>query len=205
MIMLIGRKGEMCQLVDEQGLVQPSTEIRIAENVVVARRTRSEHGYEALQLGAEEPSKRQMTKPYAGHFRKAGIEPRGVLREVRVDRSEDFQVGQKLGVDLIQPGDRVCVTGTTRGRGFAGGMRRWGWRGGPDSHGSMSHRRIGSVGSGTSPGRVLRGRTLPGHYGVERVTVKNLRVIRVEPERGCLYVRGAVPGYRGSVVLVTKG
>lgn len=205
MIMLIGRKGEMCQLFDEQGVVQPSTEIHVGQNVVVARRTRSGHGYEALQLGFGAPSKRRLNKPYAGHFRKAGQEPTGVLREVRVDKSEDFQVGQKLGVELFQPGDKVRVTGKTRGRGFAGGMRRWGWHGGPGSHGSMSHRRIGSVGSGTSPGRVLRGRTLPGHYGTERVTVRNLKVVKVEPERGCLYVRGAVPGHRGSVVLVTKG
>ncbi len=202
--MLIGRKGEMCQLFDEQGVAQPSTEIYVGQNIVVAHRTRSTHGYEAVQLGFGVPSKRRLTKPYVGHFRKAGQEPTGVLREVRVEKPEDFRVGQKLGVEVFQPGDRVCVTGSTKGRGFAGGMRRWGWHGGPASHGSMSHRRIGSVGSGTSPGRLLRGRTLPGHYGTERVTVKNLKVVKVEPERGCLYVRGAVPGYRGSIVLVAK-
>ena len=205
MIAVIGEKGAMRQLYDEQGVVHPSTEIRIPGCVVVAKRTRVTHGYEALQLGSGRVSKSTMNKPYAGHFKRAGVETFGVLREVRVEKSDDYAVGQKLGVELFQPGDKVSVAGRTKGRGFTGGMKRWGWHGGPGSHGSMSHRRIGSLGSGTSPGRVLPGRTLPGHYGVERVTVRNLRVIKIEPERGVLYVRGAVPGFEGSSVVVSKG
>ena len=205
MIAIIGEKGSMCQVYDDQGVVRPSTEIKVTGCTVVARRTVATHGYEAIQLGAGKPSKATLTKPYAGHFKKVGLEPAGVLREVRVEKSDEYQVGQKLGVELFQPGDKVAVVGTTKGRGFAGGVRRWGWHGGPATHGSMTHRRIGSIGSGTSPGRVLPGRTMPGHYGVERVTIRNLRVVKDEPEKGLLYVRGAVPGHKGSVVMVRKG
>jgi large subunit ribosomal protein L3 len=203
-IALIGQKGSMSQLYDEQGRVRPVTAIEVGECVVVRKRTKTLDGYDALQLGFGKPSKRQATKPVQGHYRKAGLEPMGVLREVRVDKIDDYQVGQRLGVGVFKTGDVVSVTGTTKGRGFTGGMKRWGWHGGPASHGHTSHRRIGSLGSGTSPGRVLRGRTLPGHYGVERVTVRNLKVFRAEPEKGIVYVTGAVPGYRGGVVLIRR-
>lgn len=201
---IIGHKGTMTQLYDEQGVVRPVTAIHVPNCIVVRKRTKQTDGYEALQLGVGQLSKRRSTKPLLGYFKKAGVEPRGVLREVRVDNVDDYKIGQQLGVDLFKPGERVAVSGITRGRGFAGGMRRWGWHGGPQTHGSMSHRRIGSLGSGTSPGRALRGRTLPGHYGVERVTVRNLKVVKVEAERGVLYVEGAVPGHRGGIVHVRK-
>lgn len=201
---IIGHKGTMTQLYDEQGVVRPVTAIHVPNCIVVRKRTKQTDGYEALQLGVGQLSKRRSTKPLLGYFKKAGVEPRGVLREVRVDNVDDYKIGQQLGVDLFKPGERVAVSGITRGRGFAGGMRRWGWHGGPQTHGSMSHRRIGSLGSGTSPGRALRGRTLPGHYGVERVTVRNLMVVKVEAERGVLYVEGAVPGHRGGIVHVRK-
>ncbi len=201
---IIGHKGTMTQLYDEQGIVRPVTAIHVPNCIVVRKRTKQTDGYEALQLGVGQLSKRRSTKPLLGYFKKAGVEPRGVLREVRVDNVDDYKIGQQLGVDLFKPGEKVAVSGITRGRGFAGGMRRWGWHGGPQTHGSMSHRRIGSLGSGTSPGRALRGRTLPGHYGVERVTVRNLKVVKVEAERGVLYVEGAVPGHRGGIVHVRK-
>jgi large subunit ribosomal protein L3 len=202
---LLGQKARMTQLYDEKGGVMPATPIDVGGCVVVARRTRSEHGYEALQLGFGAPGKRGLTKAVEGHFKKAGAEPRGWLHEVRVADSGQFQVGQQLGADQFQPGDKVAVTGWTRGRGFSGGMRRWGWHGGPASHGSMSHRRIGSVSSGSSPGRVWPGRSLPGHYGTERVTVRNLKVVRVDAEKGLVYVGGAVPGHSGGRVLLRKG
>jgi large subunit ribosomal protein L3 len=204
MMSLLGHKGTMAQLYDEQGVVRPATAVLIPDLVVVRKRTKDVDGYAALQLGLGKISKRRSTKPVLGHFKKAGVEPRNTLREVRVDDVDGFTVGQQLTVELLQPGDKVTVTGTTRGRGFAGGVRRWGWHGGPATHGSMTHRRIGSLGSGTSPGRALKGRTLPGHYGVETVTVRGLRVVRVEPEKGIVYISGAVPGHRGSVVVVRK-
>jgi len=195
----------MCQLFDEQGTVRPVTAISVPDCIVVRKRTKQADGYEAIQLGLGPISKRHSTKPVLGHFKKAGVEPRDALREVSVDKIDDYSVGQKLGVDIFKPGDKVAVSGITRGRGFAGGMRRWGWHGGNKTHGSTTHRRVGSLGSGTSPGRPLRGRTMAGHYGVERVTVRNLRVVKVEADRGIIYVEGAVPGHRGGVVVVKKG
>jgi large subunit ribosomal protein L3 len=202
-IATLGQKGQMTQLYDEKGVVVPTTPIDVSTCVVVAKRTREEHGYAALQLGFGEPSKRATTKAVAGHLKKAGVAPVGWLCEVRAE-PEGYQVGQKLGADQFKAGDRISVTGVTRGRGFAGGMRRWGWHGGPASHGSMSHRRIGSVSSGSSPGRVWPGRTLPGHYGVERVTIRGLRVFSVDAEKGIVYVRGAVPGRRGGRLILKK-
>ena len=201
---LIGQKGEMTQFYDEQGQVVPVTAIEIGKCIVVGLRTIEKHGYCAIQLGQGQPSKRQLTKPYEGQFKKAGVPAARFVQEFRVKSVEGFQVGQVLTVELFKPGELVLATGWTKGRGFAGGMKRWGWSGGPASHGSMSHRRIGSVSSGSSPGRVLPGRTLPGHYGTERVTVKNLKVVKVDSESGVVYVRGSVPGYRGSKVLIQK-
>ncbi len=204
MIGLIGQKGEMSQVYDEQGKVVPVTAIEIGKCVVVGLRTKEKDGYYAIRVGQGNSSKRQLTKPYQGEFKKAGVQAVRFIHEFRMDDVSEFKVGEELGVEAFKPGDLVNVTGWTKGRGFAGGMKRWGWKGGPASHGSMSHRRIGSIGAGSSPGRVLPGRTLPGHYGCERITVKNLRVIKVEPARGVVYVKGAVPGYRRAKVLIRK-
>lgn len=202
---LLGLKGVMTQLYDEQGRAVPVTAIEVGSDcVVVSRRTGELDGYEAVQLGFGRVKAKQARKPLAGHCKRAGLEPVRFLREVTAKGNEELKPGERVGVDSFQPGDMVQVTGRTRGRGFAGGVERWNWSSGPRSHGSMSHRRIGSVGSGTSPGRVLRGRHLPGHYGNEQVTIRNLYVVKVEPEAGRLYVSGAVPGRRGSLLLVKK-
>ena len=131
-------------------------------------------------------------------------EPAGVNDRAAEELKDTARAAQKLGVGVFALGDTVHVTGVTRGRGFTGGMKRWGWHGGPGSHGSMTHRRIGSLGSGTTPGRPLKGRTQAGHYGVERVTVRKLSIVKLEPERGVLHVSGAIPGHRGSLVLIRK-
>ncbi|MBM3312983.1 50S ribosomal protein L3 [candidate division WOR-3 bacterium] len=204
MMVLLGEKGNMTQLYTERGVVEPVTEVKVGECVVVGQRTTEKHGYEAVQIGYGLVSKRKSTKPLVGCYRRAGLAPARVLKEVRVAKSADYQVGQKFGVGVLSPGEKVHVTGVTRGRGFAGGMRRWGWHGGPSTHGSTTHRRIGSLGSGTTPGRPLRGRTQAGHYGAEQVTVRNLSVVKVDPDRGLLYVRGAVPGHRGGTVVIRK-
>jgi large subunit ribosomal protein L3 len=204
MIALIGQKGNMAQLYDERGVVVPATEVKVGECVVVGKRTREQNGYEALQIGFGAASKRKSRKPLLGFYKKAGIPPARSLQEIEVDKIADYKVGQKLGVGVFALGDTVHVTGITRGRGFTGGMRRWGWHGGPASHGSMFSRRIGSLGSGTTPGHPLKGRTQAGHYGVEQVTIRNLSIVKLEPEKGVLYVNGAIPGYRGSLVLIRK-
>jgi len=204
MVAALGRKGRMTQVYREDGVAVPATEIRLGGCVVVARRSKDKHGYEAVQLGVGEIPAKQVRKPQAGYFKKAGVAPVRVLREVRMADASAYAPGQAMRAELFRLGDVVRVEGRTKGRGFAGGMKRWGWHGGPMTHGGMSKRRIGSVGSGTSPGRVHRGRTLPGHYGVERVTVRNLRVVKIEPERNVVYVSGAVPGHRDAVVLLRK-
>ena len=197
---LIGRKVGMTQVFQDDGTMIPVSVVAIQPNTVTRLRTPERDGYTAIQLGTE-PGKK-LTKPEAGQLR--DLPKVAVIREFRVEDVADYQVGQKLGVGVFALGDVVHVTGITRGRGFAGGMRRWGWHGGPGSHGSMFSRRIGSIGSGTSPGRPLKGRTMPGHYGVEQVTVRNLSIVKLEPERGVLYVNGAIPGHRGAVVLIRK-
>jgi len=204
MIALIGQKGNMAQLYDDRGVVVPVTEVRVGECVVVGKRTQELNGYEALQIGSGTVSKRKSSKPLLGIYKKAGVPPARSLQEIEVDKVADYQVGQKLGVGVFALGDTVHVTGITKGRGFTGGMKRWGWHGGPASHGSMFSRRIGSLGSGTTPGRPLKGRTGAGHYGVEQVTIRNLSIMKLEPEKGVLYVNGAIPGHRGSLILIRK-
>jgi large subunit ribosomal protein L3 len=204
MIALIGQKGNMAQLYDERGVVVPVTEVRVGECVVVGKRTQELNGYEALQIGFGTVSKRKSSKSLLGFYKKAGVPPARSLQEIAVDKVADYKVGQKLGVGVFALGDTVHVTGITMGRGFTGGMKRWGWHGGPASHGSMFSRRIGSLGSGTTPGRPLKGRTGAGHYGVEQVTIRNLSIVKLEPEKGVLYVNGAIPGHRGGLVLIRK-
>jgi large subunit ribosomal protein L3 len=204
MIALIGQKGVMAQLYDERGVVVPATEVRVGECVVVGKRTQELNGYEALQIGFGAVSKRKSSKSLLGFYKKAGLPPAQSLQEIEVDGMADYKVGQKLGVGVFALGDTVHVTGITKGRGFTGGMKRWGWHGGPASHGSMFSRRIGSLGSGTTPGRPLKGRTGAGHYGVEQVTIRNLSIVKLEPEKGVLYVNGAIPGHRGGLVLIRK-
>lgn len=204
MIALIGQKGNMAQLYTDQGVVVPATEVKVGECVVVGKRTQELNGYEALQIGFGVVSKRKSSKSLLGFYKKAGVPPARSLQEIEVDRIADYQVGQKLGVGVFALGDTVHVTGITTGRGFTGGMKRWGWHGGPASHGSMFSRRIGSLGSGTTPGRPLKGRTGAGHYGVEQVTIRNLSIVKLEPEKGVLYVNGAIPGHRGGLVLIRK-
>jgi large subunit ribosomal protein L3 len=204
MMALLGQKGNMIQLYDERGVVVPATEVKVGECVVVGKRAQELHGYEALQIGFGTVSKRKSSKPLLGFYKKAGVAPARSLQEIKVDKIADYKVGQKLGVGVFALGDTVHVTGITKGRGFTGGMKRWGWHGGPASHGSMFSRRIGSLGSGTTPGRPLKGRTQAGHYGVEQVTIRNLSIVKLEPEKGVLYVNGAIPGHRGSLVLIRK-
>jgi large subunit ribosomal protein L3 len=206
---IIGRKLRMSQLFLANGNVEPVTVIQAGPCVVVQRKTLACDGYEAVQLGLD--AYENANKPKTGHFQKNSLKPMKVLREFRVgDKPQaagdeppvEYKVGDEVKADIFAEGEIVAVIGLTKGRGFAGGMKRWGWHGGPASHGSMSHRRIGSVGSNTYPGRPWRGRTLPGRYGSERVTVKNLKVIKVDPAANLLYVRGAVPGAAQGVLLV---
>ncbi|MEO0093689.1 MAG: 50S ribosomal protein L3 [candidate division WOR-3 bacterium] len=202
MIGLLGKKVGMTQIYSEKGEVIPTTILKVGPCYVVQKKTKEKDGYEAIQIGFDKTER--LNKPLTGHFKKNNVPFCKELAEIRVNNHTEFNVGQELTVSLFTLGDLVDVTGWTKGRGFSGGMKRWGWHGGPASHGSMSHRRIGSVGSNTCPGRPWRGRTLPGHYGNERVTMKNLKVVKIDPDNHLLYVKGAVPGAKNGLVIVKK-
>lgn len=203
---LIGRKVGMTQVFGEDGSHIPVTVIQAGPCTVVGIRTRASHGYDALQLGFE-PRRKNVTRPMAGHFKKAGVAPQRVLREFRLEKSEmlqGYQVGQTLTAEMFKPGELVDVVGISKGKGFQGGVKRHGWYGGDATHGSMFHRAPGSIGASSDPSRVWPGHRLPGRMGGDRRTVLNLSVVRVLPEQNLVLVRGAVPGANGSVVLVRK-
>jgi len=200
---LIARKRGMTQVFGDDGNVIPVTVLEAGPCTVVQVKTQASDGYEALQIGFE-PKKKNVTKPMAGHFKKANIPASRVLREVRLKSTEGYQVGQALAADVFKPGELVDVSGVTKGQGFQGGVKRHGWSGGDATHGSMFHRAPGSIGASSDPSRVFPGHRLPGRMGAERRTVAHLEVVRVVPDQNLLLVKGAVPGATGGLVLVRK-
>ena len=202
---LLGKKVGMTQLLTDDGKAVPVTVIEAGPCVVVQKKTVEKDGYEAVQLGfVEFVKEKRVGKPMAGHFAKAGVAPVRFVREARQVGEEDVKVGDRVQVDMFQPGDHVHVTGTSKGRGFAGVIKRYGFSGGGASHGSMFHRAPGSIGASAYPSRVWKGTRLPGHMGSERVTVKRLSVQDTDEEKNLLFVRGAVPGPNGGYVVVRK-
>jgi large subunit ribosomal protein L3 len=202
---LIGRKVGMTQVFGEDGNHLPVTVIQAGPCVVLAVRTRQSHGYDAIQLGFE--AKKKVAKPVAGQFKKLGVDPMRVIREIRLEKSEmlqGYQVGQTVTAELFKPGELVDVVGVTKGKGFQGGVKRHGWYGGDATHGSMFHRAPGSIGASSDPSRVWPGHRLPGRMGGERNTILNLPVVRVMAEQNLVLVRGAVPGANGSLVMIRK-
>ncbi len=197
---LIGRKVGMTQIFQDDGTMIPVSVLAIQPNTVTRLRTAERDGYTAVQLGAE-PAKKP-TKPEAGQLK--GLPRLGTILEFRVDSVDSFEVGQQLGVDLFTSGELVDVTGVSKGKGFAGHVKRHHFKRGPKTHGSDHHREPGSIGPGTTPGRVYKGLRMAGHMGDERTTVKKLKVVRADAERNILLVRGAVPGSRGTLLLVRK-
>ena len=203
---LIGRKVGMTQVFADDGNHVPVTIIEAGPCTVIGLRTRERHGYDALQLGFE-PKKKNVSKPVAGAFKKVNVAPMGVVREVRLEKSEQvqgYQVGQALTAEVFASGELVDVVGVTKGKGFQGGVKRFGWYGGDATHGSMFHRAPGSIGASSDPSRVWPGHRLPGRMGGVRRTVLNVRIVRVMPEQNLVLLRGAVPGANGSLVLIRK-
>jgi large subunit ribosomal protein L3 len=203
---ILGIKLGMTQVFAEDGTAVPCTVMQAGPCVVVQRRTKQKDGYDAVQLGLVEFVKPQrITKPMTGHFKKADVAPMRVLREIRLEESADeTKTGDRVLVDGFAPGEFVDVTGVSKGKGFQGGVKRWHYRGGEESHGSMFHRAPGGIGASSFPSRVWKGQHFPGHMGNERVTVKNLRVVKVDNDENLLLVRGAVPGHRGCYLLIRK-
>jgi large subunit ribosomal protein L3 len=198
---LIGRKVGMTQVFSKDGSLVAVSVLEVAPNTVTRLRTPDRDGYLAVQLGTDEKPK--LTKPRAGQLK--GLPSLGTLREFRIDDASGYEVGQTLGVaDVFAEGDLVDVTGVSKGKGFAGHVKRHNFGRGPTTHGSDHHREPGSIGPGTTPGRVYKGLRMAGHMGAERVTTKKVRVVRADADRNLLLVAGSTPGARGSLILVKK-
>jgi len=202
---LIGKKVGMTQLLQDDGTVVPVTVIQAGPCVVVQKKTTQKDGYDAVQLGfVEFVKQKRVGKPMTGHFKKANVAPVRILREMRVKGDESANPGDKVMVDIFTANELVHVVGTSKGRGFAGLIKRHHFRGGRASHGSMFHRAPGSIGASAYPSRVIKGMRMAGHLGHDRVTVRNLQVERVDQENNLIYLRGAVPGPAGGYLVVEK-
>lgn len=202
---ILGKKVGMTQIFDEQGNVVPVTLIEAGPCYVTQKKTEESHGYNAVQLGFAEVSEKRITKPEAGHLKKAGTPLLKYLREFRVKDHTDLEVGQVIKADVFETGDYVDVVGTSKGKGFAGVVKRHHFAGGPKTHGqSDRHRAPGSIGAGTTPGHVFKGMRMPGRMGGERVTLSNLELVIVDPERNLLAVKGAIPGAKNGLVEIKE-
>ena len=200
---LLGKKLGMTQVWDEQNKLVPVTVLEITPNVVTQIRTPEKDGYAAIQIAAGQIDPRKVNKPAAGHFEAAGVTPRRHLAEVRTDNAGEYELGQELAVDLFAAGQKVDVVGTSKGKGFAGVMKRHNFAGVSASHGAhRNHRKPGSIGASATPSRVFRGMRMAGRMGTDRVSVLNLTVHSVDAEQGLMLVKGAVPGARGRLVYV---
>jgi large subunit ribosomal protein L3 len=201
MTLILGRKLGMTQFFQDDGTLCGVTVVEAGPCVVAQVRTKDKDGYDAIQLGFEDKPERLVKKPQAGHFKKAGVAAKRFLREERLDAPAKLAVGDTIKVDLFKTGEFVDVIGTTKGRGFAGTIKRHGFHRGPETHGSMNVRAPGSIAS-RRIGKLPKGKRMGGHYGVERVTAKNLRVVRIDSERNLLFVLGSVPGHNDGFVMV---
>jgi len=200
---LLGKKLGMTQVWDENNKLVPVTVVEITPNVVTQLRTQEVDGYTAVQIAYGQIDPRKVNKPSAGHFDKAGVTPRRHLTELRTPHIADYSLGQEIAVDIFTPGQLVDVVGTSKGKGFAGVMKRHNFKGVSASHGShRNHRKPGSIGASSTPSRVFKGMRMAGRMGGERVTVMNLKVHAVDLDKGLLLVKGAVPGARGRIVFV---
>ncbi|MBP3691538.1 MAG: 50S ribosomal protein L3 [Schwartzia sp.] len=203
---ILGRKLGMTQIFTEEGQVVPVTVIEAGNNVVIQNKTTESDGYNAVQLGFGEIKEKHLTKPLKGRFEKAGVEPVKYIREMRLTAPSEYKVGDKIGVDIFEAGQLVDVTGISKGKGFAGTVKRHGFARGPMGHGSKSHREPGSTGAMISGhgGRVLKGKKLPGHMGNERVTVQRLTLVKVDADRNLLLIKGAVPGPKKGLLMIKE-
>lgn len=200
---LLGRKLGMTQVWDENGRVVPLTVVQVGTNVVTQVRTEERDGYSAVQLGFEDIDPRRVTKPLLGHFEKAGVSPKRHLAEFRTNDAAEYALGQELDAATFEAGSKVDVSGNTKGKGFAGVMKRHGFAGAPASHGAHKiHRKPGSIGACATPGRIFKGQRMAGRMGNERRTIQNLTVQGVDTDKGLLLIKGAVPGPRNAVVMV---
>ena len=198
---LLGKKLGMTQIFDKNGKVIPVTVIEAGPCTVVQIKTKDADGYEAVQLGFGEVKANKVIKPKAGHFKKANVEPKKHLREFRLEEIS-YNVGDELKADIFTAGEAVDITGTTKGKGFQGVIKRHGQSRGPMGHGSMYHRRPGSMGPTSTPGRVFKGKILQGHMGMEQFTIQNLEIVSVDLDKNVILVKGSVPGNKGAILKI---
>lgn len=201
---LLGKKIGMTNVFSSEGKLVPVTVVQAGPCVVTQVKTKETDGYNALQLGFDEKKVEKLNKPIAGHLKKAGDKGFRVLREFRTDDIEDVEAGAILGIDMFAVGDKVNISGISKGRGFQGTIKRHGFSRGPETHGSRNHRKPGSIGNSAWPGRVVKGKKLPGHMGTNRETVKNLTIVDIIHEDNLLLVKGAVPGFKTGILEVKK-
>lgn len=201
---IVGKKIGMSQIFNEDGRVIPVTVVEAGPCPVVQKKTVEKDGYEAIQVAFGAINSRNVNQPIAGHFKKAGVEPKRVLKEFKFDNCKDYQIGQVIKADIFAVGDKVDVSGTSKGKGFSGTIKRHNFHIGPMAHGSGYHRGVGSMGSCSSPSRVFKNKKMPGQYGNTKCTVQNLQVVKVDAERNILLVKGAIPGAKGGIVIVKQ-
>lgn len=202
MLGTLGEKIGMTQYYEESGAAVGATVIKSEPAVVVQVKTLEEDGYKGIQLGYKDTEKRKLTEPMKGHFEEYDVNPKKFLAEFRVEDPESYSSGDRVTVDQFEEGDTVDVTGNSKGKGFQGVVKRWNFSGGPKTHGSRFHRKPGSIGMCVEPGRVLKGQKLPGRMGNERVTIQNLKVLRVDPDEDLLVIKGSVPGPRNNILRI---
>ena len=200
---IIGKKIGMTQIFDEKGSVIPVTAIQAGPCVVAQVKTVETDGYDAVQLGFGEVKEKHINKPEKGHFAKANITPKKHLREFRMSQI-DVKVGDEVKADVFTAGEKLDIQGTSKGKGFQGVIKRHGQHRGPMGHGSMYHRRPGSMGPTSTPGRVFKGKKLPGHMGVDKVTIQNLEIVKVDLDKNAILVKGSVPGNKGSILKIRQ-
>lgn len=199
---ILGKKIGMTQIFAEDGTLIPVTVVEAGPCSVVQKKTVETDGYSAVQVGFGEKKEKNANKPMKGHFAKAGVSVKRYLKELKLDNAEEMNVGDEIKVDVFEAGELLDVTGTSKGHGYAGTVKRWGSHRGPMSHGSHYHRGPGSLGACSSPSRVYKGKKLPGHYGVDKVTIQNLDLVKVDVERNLLLIKGSVPGPKGGLLVI---
>ncbi|RJP24534.1 MAG: 50S ribosomal protein L3 [Candidatus Omnitrophota bacterium] len=201
---ILGRKLRMTQIYTKDGRLIPLTAVEVGPCPIVQIKTEKNDGYNALQIGFLNKDTRLVNMPMTGHFGKSKVDPQRILREIRIDSVEGFELGQEIKGNIFESGDKVDVSGISKGHGFQGGVKRHNWKGGRMTHGSMFHRRIGAISPGTGQARIFKGKNLPGHMGHEKVTIQNIEVVKVDAENNLIYLRGGLPGPNGGIVFVKK-
>ena len=199
---ILGKKIGMTQTFENEGKLTPVTIIEAGPCLVLQLKVPDLDGYRAVQLGFSDKRENRTKKPLLGHFKKAGVKPKRFIKEIRISDKDNYKLGREIKVDIFKEGDFVDVSGISIGKGFQGGMKKWGWSGGPASHGSMTHRRPGSIGASAFPSRVFKGHHLPGRMGGNKRTTQKLKIVKVDLENNVLMVKGAVPGHKNSFLVI---